>query len=145
MIIRVQQSFWIPKCFAYTHIVGDRWQFLFSNLRKNCLPVLKGTFQPLHASGHSVHRRNSLISADMLLHTKQSDVIPKDTRNPWLLGKLQGYKKCFGVSLLHVASSFACYWRDLWNRGHFWRSVIMSSLLEMCLPCRMGYFSQISI
>lgn len=79
VITRVQQSLWLPKRFACTHIADDRklvgaslyfpawgktahlcWK---EHITTYCLRV------KCHAKGHAVQRRNGLISVDTLLHT----------------------------------------------------------------------------
>ena len=148
VITRVQQSFWFPKRFAYTHIADDRKlvgdSLYFPTWGKTARPCWKEHITycsqvKCHAKGHAVHRRNGLISVDMLLHTvtrlssQTWSHMTQESLNCW--ENLRAADNLFVVFLLHVVYSFAHHWTDLRNKAHSWRSVIMNTLLEMCLAC----------
>lgn len=114
-----------------------RWQSLFSNLRKNCPPALRGTYH-LWLAGEvpcCAQEKWSYFCRHTASHcnqTKQSGVIPYDTRNPRLMGNLKG---CSQILLF-----FFCMWyivlpiteqtweirplpEDLWSWTVYWKCV----------------------
>lgn len=117
VITRVQQSFWWPKRFADTHTADDRKLVgdspCFPTWGKTACSCWKehithGLRVKCHTKGHALHRRNGLISVDMLLHTvtrlsRQGwSHTTQETLNCILKGKLKGCIQSF------CCPSFAC-------------------------------------